>query len=63
MGTAGGDVVANLNGQTWAIQSKYRSGSQTVGAKAVDEVAVALGRYGAEVAVVANQRQYLKRRY
>ena len=52
-GDGGGDVVANLNGQTWAIQSKYRSGSQTVGAKAVDEVVVALGQYGAEVAVVA----------
>ena len=57
-GDGGGDVVANLNGQTWAIQSKYRSGSQTVGANAVDEVVVALGRYGAEVAVVATNANF-----
>ena len=52
-GDGGGDVVGNLNRQTWVIQSKYRSGGQVVGAKAVDEVAVAIGKYGAEVAAVA----------
>ena len=52
-GDGGGDVVANLKQQTWVIQSKYRSGGQVVGAKVVDEVAPAIGKYGAEVAVVA----------
>ena len=52
-GDGGADVVANLRQQTWVVQSKYRGRSQTVGAKVVDEVAIAIGRYGAEVAVVA----------
>ena len=52
-GDGGGDVVANFKGQTWVFQSKYRSGSQVVGAKVVEEVALAIGNYGAEVAVVA----------
>ena len=59
-GDGGGDVVANFRGQTWAIQSKYRSGNQTVGAKAVDEVVVALGRYSADVAVVATNANVSK---
>ncbi len=52
-GDGGGDVVSNLKQQTWVIQSKYRSGGQVVGAKVVDEVAPAIGKYGAEIAVVA----------
>ena len=52
-GDGGADVVANLKQQTWVIQSKYRSRNQVVGAKVIDEVAIAIGRYGAEVAVVA----------
>ena len=52
-GDGGGDVVANLKQQTWVVQSKYRSGGQVIGARVVDEVALAIGRYGAEVAVVA----------
>ena len=52
-GDGGADVVANLRQQTWVVQSKYRGRSQAVGAKVVDEVANAIGRYGAEVAVVA----------
>ena len=52
-GDGGGDVVANLKQQTWVIQSKYKSGGQVVGAKVVEEVAPAIGKYGAEVAVVA----------
>ena len=52
-GDGGGDVVANLKQQTWVVQSKYRSGGQVIGARVVDEVAFAIGRYGAEVAVVA----------
>ena len=59
-GDGGGDVVANLKHQTWVIQSKYRSGGQVVGAKVVDEVALAIGRYGAEVAVVASNASVSK---
>ena len=52
-GDGGADVVANFKERTWVIQSKFRSRNQAVGAKAVDEVATAIGRYGAEIAVVA----------
>ena len=52
-GDGGADVVANLNGKTWVIQSKYRTGNQAVGKSVVDEVVNAVGRYGANVAVVA----------
>ena len=52
-GDSGADVVANLKQQTWVVQSKYRSRNQVVGVKVLDEIAVAIGRYGAEVAVVA----------
>ena len=59
-GDGGADVVANLEQQTWVIQSKYRSRNQAVGAKVVDEVAIAIGRYGAEVAVVATNASVSK---
>ena len=59
-GDGGADVVANLKQQTWVIQSKYRSRNQVVGAKVVDEVAIAIGRYGAEVAVVATNASVSK---
>ncbi len=52
-GDGGADVVANFKERTWVVQSKYSSRNQAVGAKVIDEVAVAIGRYGAEVAVVA----------
>ena len=52
-GDGGADVVANLRQQTWIVQSKYRGRGHAIGAKVVDEVAVAIGKYGAEVAVVA----------
>ena len=59
-GDGGGDVVANLKQQTWVIQSKYRSGGQVLGAKVLDEVAPAIGKYGAEVAVVATNASVSK---
>ena len=59
-GDGGADVVANLKQQTWVIQSKYRSRNQVVGAKVVEEVAIAIGRYGAEVAVVATNASVSK---
>ena len=59
-GDGGADVVANLKQQTWVVQSKYRSRNQVVGAKVVDEVAIAIGRYGAEVAVVATNASFSK---
>ena len=52
-GDGGADVVANLKQRTWVIQSKYRSRNQVVGSKVVEEVVEAIGRYEAEVAVVA----------
>ena len=52
--------MANLEQQTWVIQCKYRSRNQVVGAKVVDEVASAIGRYGAEVAVVATNASVSK---
>ena len=59
-GDGGADVVANLKQQTWVIQSKYRSRNQVVGANVVDEVAIAIGIYGAEVAVVATNASVSK---
>ena len=59
-GDGGGDVVANLKQRTWVIQSKYRSGGQVLGAKVLDEVAPAIGKYGAEVAVVATNASVSK---
>ena len=59
-GDGGADVVANLKQETWVIQSKYKSRNQVVGARVVDEVASAIGRYGAEVAVIATNASYSK---
>ena len=52
-GDAGGDIVANSNGKTWAIQAKFRSNGTLVGDEPLKEVAVAAGKYNAEIAVVA----------
>ena len=51
-GDAGGDVIANRNGQTWVMQIKFRSRGVQIGSNAVDEVVVATGRYNAQFAVV-----------
>ena len=59
-GDSGADVVASLGGRTWVIQSKYRFGSRVVGANVIDEVAIAIGRYGAEIAVVATNASVSK---
>ena len=59
-GDGGADVVASARQQIWVIQSKYRSHNQVVGVNAVDEVVTAIGRYGAEVAVVATNASVSK---
>ena len=59
-GDGGADVVANLNQQIWVIQSKFRTRNRTVGPEAVDEVVTAIGRYGAEIAVVATNASVSK---
>lgn len=52
-GDEGADIVAEHKGRTWVVQAKFRSGGQLVGPPAIDEVTVALDRYGGQVAVVA----------
>ena len=52
-GDEGADIVGERAGKTWVIQAKYRSLGKLVGSEAVDEVTVAVDRYGADVAVVA----------
>ncbi|MXZ00865.1 DEAD/DEAH box helicase, partial [Candidatus Poribacteria bacterium] len=57
-GDGGGDVVANYKNQVWIIQSKFRSGNQVIGAAIVDELVNAVGRYGAEIAVLASNAKF-----
>ena len=57
-GDGDGDVVANYNDKIWVVQSKYRSGNQVIGAAIVDELVSAIGRYGAEVAVLASNAKF-----
>jgi superfamily II DNA or RNA helicase len=52
-GDEGADVVADYRGRMWVMQAKFRSTGQLVGPTAIDEVTVAVDRYGADVAVVA----------
>lgn len=52
-GDEGADVVAESQGKTWVAQAKFRSGGQLVGTTAVDEVTIAVDRYGGGVALVA----------
>lgn len=52
-GDEGGDVVGDLKGATWVVQAKHRSTGQVVGPDPIDEVTVAIDRYGASVAAVA----------
>jgi superfamily II DNA or RNA helicase len=52
-GDEGADIVAEHNNRTWVVQAKFRSSGQLVVPGAVDEVTVALDRYGGQVAVVA----------
>ena len=59
-GDGGGDVVANYNNKIWVFQSKYRSGDQVVGAAVVEELVTAIGKYGAEVAVLASNAKFSK---
>lgn len=53
VGDEGADVVAEHAGRVWVIQAKFRSPGQLVGHSAIDEVTVAIDRYGGDVAVVA----------
>jgi superfamily II DNA or RNA helicase len=53
VGDAGADVVGELRGVVWAAQAKFRSNGTLVGTDPIDEVTVAVDRYGARVAVVA----------
>jgi superfamily II DNA or RNA helicase len=52
-GDEGADVVGELKGVTWVVQAKYRSSGQLVSARVIDEVTIAVDRYGGRVAVVA----------
>ena len=53
VGDEGADVVGERRSRTWVAQAKFRAGGQLVGPSAVDEVTIALDRYGGRVAVVA----------
>lgn len=52
-GDQGADVVAEFDGRVWVAQAKFRSSGQLVGHSAIEEVTVAIDRYGGNVAVVA----------
>ena len=52
VGDAGADVVGELKGVLWAAQAKFRSNGTLVGPDPVEEVTIAVDRYGAQVAVV-----------
>lgn len=51
-GDAGGDIVGEYGGRVWVAQAKYRGGGQLVGSDPIDEVTVAIDRYGADVGLV-----------
>jgi superfamily II DNA or RNA helicase len=57
-GDEGGDIVGDLHGSTWVVQAKHRSTGQIVGTEPIDEVTVAVDRYGATVAAVATNTGY-----
>ena len=52
-GDEGADVVAEGQGKTWVAQAKFRGGGQLVTTAAIDEVTIAVDRYGGGVALVA----------
>ena len=52
-GDGGADVVANRAGQTLVVQAKFRSKGTLLGAEPVQEVAIAAGKYDAQIAIVA----------
>ena len=57
----GADVVASRQDETWVGQAKFRSSGQLIDSDTVDEVVVAIGRYGATRAVVATNTGYTSR--
>ena len=56
-GDLGADVVGNIDGRTWLLQSKYRS-SGTLGSTALREAVRAMSSYGADVCVAATNRSF-----
>ncbi len=57
-GDEGGDIVGELRGEVWVVQAKHRSTGQIVGDEPVNEITVAVDRYGANVAAVATNTGY-----
>ena len=53
-GDHGADVVGELNGQIWIAQAKFRSAGQLVATEPIDEVTIALDRYGGQVGLVVS---------
>lgn len=57
-GDFGADVIGEFKGRTWVAQAKYRGSGQLLHKDPIDEVTVAIGKYGAHVGLVATNTGY-----